>query len=144
MGLQIAAPQRRGDLISDADLRRQSQEFLTAFGQAVASGDDDIDAPPWDPVRDLLAEISLTRARLGFTPSEPAPFVFSLKQPLFRVSAEVNRAGDGAILLEQFWTITILLDKLGLLTTESYQKTREEIIGRQQRELLELSTPVVK
>jgi rsbT co-antagonist protein RsbR len=37
-----------------------------------------------------------------------------------------------------------MLDQLGLYTTEAYQKTRDEVIMRQQEEMLELSTPVVK
>jgi rsbT co-antagonist protein RsbR len=144
VALQTAATTSRSDLMSAADLRRESAEFLTVFRQALASGADDITAPPWDPVRALLTQICRARARLGFTPSETATFVFSLKQPLFRVSAEAGRAMDGAGLLDELWTITILLDKLGLVTTEAYQKIRDEIIGRQQRELLELSTPVIQ
>ena len=37
-----------------------------------------------------------------------------------------------------------MLDKLGLYTIEVFQQSREAIIGRQQEELLELSTPVVR
>jgi rsbT co-antagonist protein RsbR len=44
---------------------------------------------------------------------------------------------------DAIWETTTLLDKLGLYTTEVYQKSREEVIARQQSELLELSTPVV-
>ena len=141
--LQAAAVTRRGDLISEGDLRRQSQEFLAAFRQALASSTDDVTAPPWDSVRVVLSDISRARARQGSTPSETATFVFSLKQPLFRAT-ESACGRDGAALVENLWTITVLLDKLGLLTTEAYQRSREEIISRQQRELLELSTPVVK
>jgi rsbT co-antagonist protein RsbR len=112
---------------------------LTALQQALASESADIYEPAWDPVRGLLGEISRTRARLGFTPSETATFVFSLKQPLYRVLESYPGKG-----IEQLWSMTTILDSLGLLTTEIYQKSREEIISRQQRELLELSTPVVK
>jgi rsbT co-antagonist protein RsbR len=80
--------------------------------------------------------------RQGSTPRETATFVFSLKQPLFsRLQAEYR--GDAEGLAREVWTATLLLDKLGLLTTEHFQKSREQIIARQQRELLELSTPVV-
>ena len=37
-----------------------------------------------------------------------------------------------------------LLDALGLYTLETFQKSREEVIIRQRREIAELSTPVVK
>ena len=79
----------------------------------------------------------------GSTPSETATFVFSLKQPLFaRLRRELGR--DAEALADEIWRATQLLDKLGLYTTEVYQKSREEVIHRQQQEMLELSTPVVK
>lgn len=139
MTLQRASSARRSDLINDSDLQKQSKDFLSALRQGAASGNfDDINATPWEPARAILSDISRSRARQGFSPSETATFVFSLKQPLFR-----RLTAEGAS-QEEIWTITQLLDKLGLFTTEHYQKTREDIIARQQRELLELSTPVVK
>jgi rsbT co-antagonist protein RsbR len=79
----------------------------------------------------------------GFSPSETASFVFSLKKPLFdRLRREFSKDADA--LAELTWTATQLLDNLGLYTTEVYQKSREEVIARQQQEMLELSTPVVK
>ena len=89
----------------------------------------------------MVDEISSSRARRGFSPSETATFVLSLKQPLFRALQKAT--GNEASGME-LWKITVLLDRLGLLSTEMYHKSREEVIGRQQRELLELSTPVVK
>jgi rsbT co-antagonist protein RsbR len=141
VGLQMNATSRRADLINDTELQRQSTEFLAAFRDALASGNHDAMSPPWKDVRHLLDEVSSARARQGFTPSETAMFVFSLKQPLFR-AVQGSSDGDGAT--AELWKLTLLLDRLGLLTTEMYQKSREEVIGRQQRELLELSTPVVK
>ena len=144
MSLQRAASNRRADLIPDADLRRESQGFLAAFLRSAASGElGDVSAAVWDPVRGLLGEIVRSRARQGFTPSETATFVFSLKEPLFR-ALQRERNEDPAALVNSIWTISTVLDKLGLFSTEVYQKSREEIINRQQRELLELSTPVVK
>jgi rsbT co-antagonist protein RsbR len=93
-------------------------------------------------VREVLSELSRVRGRMGFTPSETANFVFSLKAPLFaRLRAEVK---DPQQLVEATITATTLLDQLGLLTTEAHQQAREEVIRRQQEEMLELSTPVVK
>ena len=88
-----------------------------------------------------LAEISKSRAIKGFSPSETALFVFSLKRPLFSVASS---KGDGAGMGQRVWEISQLIDELGLITMESYQKSREEVIVRQQREISELSTPVVK
>jgi rsbT co-antagonist protein RsbR len=97
----------------------------------------------WASVRELLTIISGSHARLGFTPSETATFVFSLKQPLFtRLRQEL--AQEPLVLADETWTANVLLDNLGLFTTEVYQKNREEVIARQQQELLELSTPVVR
>ncbi len=137
--VQRATIARRGDLINDPDLKKQSRDFLNALRQGVMSGNlEEVTGNAWEAARGILGEISRSRARQGFTPSETAMFVFSLKQPLFRaLEAEGTSLGE-------IWRITLLLDKLGLYTTELYQKTREDIIARQQRELLELSTPVVK
>ena len=102
----------------------------------------DPDQAEWSGVRELLGDISRARARQGFSPSETATFVFSLKQPLFD---RLRRRSEGpGRLAEEIWATTLLLDSLGLYTTEVHQKTREEVIARQQQELLELSTPVVK
>jgi rsbT co-antagonist protein RsbR len=139
LSLQRTTTTRRADLMGDTDLHRQSKDFLSAFRHGVASGKlDDIMAQSWVPAREILADLTRSRTRLGFTPSETATFVFSLKQPLFRALDNDGMSKD------ELWNITILLDKLGLFTTEVYQKSREEIIQKQQREVLELSTPVVK
>jgi rsbT co-antagonist protein RsbR len=142
---QASNNSRRADLIKDTDLRRESSEFLAAFRQGIEGGDlQDIDGPTWAPMRELLAETSRSHARQGFTPAETGTFVLSLKQPLFdEIQKRVGKNGAEALGAE-LWQTTVLLDKLALLTTEHYQKGREEIINRQQRELLELSTPVVK
>jgi rsbT co-antagonist protein RsbR len=88
-------------------------------------------------------DLSQQRARQGFTSSETATFVFSLKQPLFeRLRAAFGRDADK--LADNLWRTTSLLDELGLMTTESFQKGREAVIARQQQEMLELSTPVVE
>ncbi|HEX6971840.1 MAG TPA: STAS domain-containing protein, partial [Limnochordia bacterium] len=103
----------------------------------------DITGPAWASVRDFLGEFSRTGARQGFSPAETATFVFSLKLPLFsRLRQEYGT--DAAGLAAEVWVGTELLDKLGLYTTEVFTKTREDVIVRQQQELMELSTPVVK
>lgn len=141
---QLSALSARQDLISETELRRQSAEFLSIFTPACRAGSlTDITTPEWRPVLDYLAGVSRSRANLGFSPSETATFVFSLKQPLFaRLRQEFGT--DAMALSDEVWSATILLDKLGLFTTEVFQKSREEIIKRQQMEMFELSTPVVK
>jgi rsbT co-antagonist protein RsbR len=133
----------RRDRIPEARVRANCQDFLTALTDALArSSGTDIRTGEWASVRDFLAEFSRTRAAEGFTPSETAIFIFSLKQPLFaRLRAETP---DPQAMGDEIWAATELLDKLGLYTVEMYQGTREQVIQRQQQEMLELSTPVVE
>jgi rsbT co-antagonist protein RsbR len=141
---QLASDTWRADLLTESELRQQSAEFLGALRQA-AEGDNltDIMTPQWGEVREILTDLSRSRMQQGFAASETATFIFSLKQPLFtRLRQELEQ--DAATLANEYWAATVLLDKLGLFTTEAYQTSREAIIGRQQEELLELSTPVVK
>jgi len=141
---QTSALADRSDLITASELEAQGKEFLSLMQTAVQSGNlDDIQTPAWEPARDVLSSVSRSRALQGFTPSETANFVFSLKKPLF-VRLQDELKNDPAALVGELWTTTTLLDKLGLFTTEVYQKSREQVIARQQQELLELSTPVVK
>jgi rsbT co-antagonist protein RsbR len=140
--LQQEALTRRRDLVSDDALHQQCAAFLEGV-RVAAAADLDLQGAAWQPVRDLLKDLSVNRARLGLSPSETATFVFSLKQPIFaRLNRELGQ--DARALAEESWTVTRLLDELGLYTTEVYQKGREEVIVRQQQELLELSTPVVQ
>jgi rsbT co-antagonist protein RsbR len=134
----------RSDLIKETQLREECKEFLGLLTQAVQSGNlSNIQASEWREVREMLASISRMRGQKGFTPTETATFIFSFKQPLFaRLRQEF--AQDSTALIEETWLATTVLDKLGLWTTENYQKVREEVIIRQQEELMELSTPVVK
>jgi rsbT co-antagonist protein RsbR len=130
--------------LKESDLREQCREFLGLFREAAQGGRlDDIQASSWNAVREWLGNFSRSRAVQGFRPSETASFLFSLKKPLLaRLRREL--AGDSQALDEETWTATELLDKLGLYTIEVHMKSREEMIGRQQEEMLELSTPVVK
>jgi rsbT co-antagonist protein RsbR len=142
MGYQLAALTLRRDLLKESELQHASRRFLELFAEAFAVTADS-SSPSWKPVKDNLAEISRTRAMQGFSPSETATFVFSLKRPLFDLAQQ--RAGhDDKRFAEILWDLTTLLDKLGLYTTEVYQESREGVIQRQQLELMELSTPVVQ
>ena len=140
---QLAGSSHRGDLLKESDLRDQSRTFLAALQGASQSDTENVDGAVWADVKRLLEEMSGARARAGFSPTETAMFVFSLKQPVFnRLRAELK--GDPQALADETWKATVLLDKLGLFTMEAYQGSREGVIERQQRELLELSTPVVE
>ena len=141
---QVSASGARGDLISEAELRKQSSEFLTSFREAVARGElHDIATEAWVGAREVLGSLSRNNAIRGFTPAETATFVLSLKNPIF---SQVTTAagGDAEKLSEGLRTTNHLLDSLALFTTDIFQRSREDVISRQQQELLELSTPVVK
>ena len=142
IGNQLSAITLRADLMKENELREQSRSFLKAFAEALQTNAQDIGAEAWKPVKEMLGEVSRSRALQGFTPTETATFVFSLKQPLF--TALKNEAMPAQEFADQIWQVNILLDKLGLYTTEVYQQSRESVISRQQMELLELSTPVVR
>jgi len=135
---------KAADRISEADRRADCERFLSLFMTALqASGDDDITAAPWAETRDMLADLSRSRAMAGYKPSETAVFVLALKRPLFdRLRGEIG--GDAETLANEVWHTTVVLDGLALLTTEIFQKSREEVILRQQQDMLELSTPVVQ
>jgi rsbT co-antagonist protein RsbR len=140
---QLADQHLRTDLISEAELRADSDRFLQVFSEAVQSGNlSDIQDPAYKPTLEMLEGFSRSRSLQGFTPSETATFVFSLKQPLF--SALRKSAENDLELVDNVVTADLLLDKLGLYTTEVYQRSREKVIRRQQEEMLELSTPVVQ
>jgi rsbT co-antagonist protein RsbR len=141
--IQLSATTLRSDLMKESELRDQSREFLALLQAALESGSTQTDGTSWAPVRDFLARVSRSRALQGFSPTETAIFVLSLKQPMFeRLRGEFG--GDAQGLAEDVWSTTALLDKLGLFTVEAFVKSREELIQRQQREMMELSTPVVQ
>jgi rsbT co-antagonist protein RsbR len=134
----------RSGQITEAELADDSRRLLAALRDGAAPGQfEDIDASIWDQSRAVLEDVSRSRAMLGLSPAETATFVFSLKEPLFALLRQ-KIGKDPDRLAEEIWRATLLLDKLGLYTVETFQKTREDVISRQQQELLELSTPVVR
>jgi rsbT co-antagonist protein RsbR len=128
--------------ISEEELDAQSSEFLHLLTDATQTGDD-VANGEFHAVRDFLAGVSRSRVQQGFSSDETATFIFSLKRPLFD-ALRAEAGADAALLAEQVWTATQLIDALGLHTVKTFQRAREEVINRQQLELLELSTPVVK
>ena len=140
---QMSGATRRADLIKDVDLRSQCARFIKLLRQGTESGSSDLQSASWQPIRDQLTEISRSRAQQGFTPTETATFVLSVKKPLFTLLRD-QMGNDSSALATELWSTTELVDSLGLYATEMYLKTREEVIRRQQEEMLELSTPVVK
>jgi rsbT co-antagonist protein RsbR len=137
---------QRADLMSKAELEEQCRAILDAIAEGVrTSGAANVSGPGWDTARQLLRDITASRARQGFSPVDVAIFVLSLKQALFSaIRSAHSNTKDQDKLFETVWAATEMVDRLALITTEAYIATREELIVRQQQELLELSTPVVK
>ena len=142
IAMQVAASSYRPDRISPGELRDNSRAFLAAFERAAASGSTDVNGAAWADVRHVLDTLSASRAARGFSPSETATFVFSLKEALFE-QLRAAFAKNPQRLAELTWESSALLDKLGLYATEVHQRRRDAIIVRQQQDMLELSTPVV-
>jgi rsbT co-antagonist protein RsbR len=141
--LQRASTSAKGRL-SAQDLKSQAKEFLDVLVDTSQAQDtSDIGAPGWQPVRTFLEDLSRQRVLAGFSSDETAIFIFSLKRPVFEALKQ-ECGKDAERLSEELWKATELLDKLGLHTVKTFQMSREDVIGRQQTELLELSTPVVK
>lgn len=130
--------------IRSAELQAQCVDVLAEVRKIVLSGDGfNIEAPSFAGARELLADISRSRAVQGFSPRETAVFVLSLKEPLFEL-IQKEFAKESAKALSGLVSMSALIDHLALYTVEVFQKTREEVIIRQQQEIAELSTPVVK
>jgi rsbT co-antagonist protein RsbR len=141
--LEQASASVKGRL-SSADLNQQAAEFLGVLTAAAQTEDlGNVGAPGWQPVRAFLDDLSRQRVLAGFSSDETAIFIFSLKRPVFDALREESGT-DAARLSDALWAATELLDKLGLHTIKAFQLSREQVISRQQMELLELSTPVVK
>ncbi len=135
---------KRRDKRVETELQQQAKQFLTQLSWTLNnSSEANIDAPVWSELRQLLADLSQARARQGSSSIETALFVFSLKEPLFQLLRQDATRNPEQIAAAIAATST-LFDRLGLYTIEVHQQTREQVILRQQQELLELSTPVVQ
>jgi rsbT co-antagonist protein RsbR len=140
---EMGSSTRRSDLMKDAELRNQCRRMLDLLKQGLEGGGAKFDSPQFDGLKDLLADISHSRALQGFSATDTAIFVFSIKRPLLQQMSE-GFAGDTNALTNEFLKLADLVDAAGLYTTSEFMRSREEVIRRQQQDMLELSTPVVK
>jgi rsbT co-antagonist protein RsbR len=134
---------QRRDLINDRELEAQAAEMLSAIADAPPGTNvGDLNQPAWGPLKSILGSLSVSRAVQGFSPSETALFVLSLKPSLLSLIRQ-DRGRETDELLSDFTAINEFIDNLALHTTDSYIHGRDQVIARQQEEMLELSTPVV-
>lgn len=143
-GNLAGSSQAQDGRLSSRELDQQVREFWRLFLEALSATEvSSIARVEWQDIRRFLEELSRERVLKRFNSSETASFIFSLKRPLFEVIQQ-GYANDPAQLGDQLWAVSELIDQLGLHTVSVFQKTREDVIQRQQEEMLELSTPVVK
>ncbi|PSR56861.1 anti-anti-sigma factor [Adhaeribacter arboris] len=140
---QLADNTLRDDLISNEDLNAQSENLLTALLKALGTGSLEIESEQFQPVTDILSELSITRARQGFSPRETSMFVLSLKKAFYEI-LEKELRDNPKLLYQESVEINNLLDGLSIITMETFIKGREEVILRQTDEISEISTPVIR
>ncbi|QNF32249.1 STAS domain-containing protein [Adhaeribacter swui] len=143
MSNQLTDATLREDLISNEELHAQSEDLLDALLKALNSGTFNLEADAYQPVIDLLSEISITRARQGFSPRETTLFVLSLKKAL-QVALQQEFKDNHQLLYQEVLELNDILDSLSIVTTETFIKGREEVILRQTDEISEISTPVIR
>lgn len=143
MQFQLQDASLREDLISNDELRKQSDELLASFLKATNAGNFDIDSNDYAPIRDLIAEISITRARQGFSVKETGTYILSLKKSINQALQEEYKNDTGK-LFSEISKASDVLDSLSMLTFETFIQGREEVIMRQTDEIAEISTPVIR
>lgn len=144
MNAQLADAGLREDLMSNEDLREQSTELVDVLLNTINEKNlADAESTDYEPVHEILSGVSISRARQGFSPRETGIYVFSLKNALIK-SLQEEYKDDAKTLLDAVLRINELMDRLGIITFETFIKGREEVILRQTDEITEISTPVIR
>lgn len=134
----------RGSRRTAASLQGEQAELYGHLLRALREDGDaaDFENATWAELRDSLARLSASRAAQSSTAADTSAFVLSLKRPLFDLLQREELGKNEQI--QALWNISAIVDRMAQWTVAVYQQTREDIISRQQDELLELSTPVIK
>jgi len=143
MKSQLAESTLRDDLISNEELVSQSEELLKTLLQALSTGELNTESAAFRPVVDILSDLSITRARQGFSPRETSLYIMGLKQAFYQI-LEKELINDPITLYHESVEINNLLDSMSIVTMETFIKGREEVILRQTDEISEISTPVIR
>ncbi len=139
----LADPNLREDLMSNDDLRSQSEDLLNSFIDSLNDQSiDDRQSNAFEKVNEILSAISISRAKQGFSSKETGTYTISLKETLTEVLHQ--EITDHASLYSQTQKITRIMDTFTLATFETFIKGREEVILRQTDEMAEISTPVIR
>jgi len=119
---------------SAAEVRRELEDLYSLVIRTMSGTDQQAAGE----LRAALSELSRSRARNGFTPTETTLAVFALKDAVYELVV------DAAELVPEFLAFSRMMDDLGLHTFETYAAAREQIIADQAEAMLELSTPVIR
>jgi rsbT co-antagonist protein RsbR len=144
MTAQLGDAGLREDLMSNEELREQSEELLNTLLKTINERNlSDVQSSDFEPVHEILGGISISRARQGFSPRETGIYIFSLKDALLG-ALQTELKADPVSLLDATFKISRLMDSMGVVTFETFIKGREEVILRQTDEITEISTPVIR
>jgi rsbT co-antagonist protein RsbR len=144
MTAQLEDAGLREDLMSNEELREQSEELLTTLLKAISDKNlSNVESSEFEAVQEILGGISISRARQGFSPRETGVYIFSLKDALLK-TLQTDLKGDPATLVDAIYRVSKLMDSLSIVTFETFIKGREEVILRQTDEITEISTPVIR
>lgn len=141
---QLADESLREDLMSNEDLREQSNELLDELLNAINDKNiNDNNSDDFEKVREILSGISISRARQGYSPRDTGVYVFSLKDALL-TTLQQEITNEPESLYQASLDISKLIDSFGIITFETFIQGREEVILRQTNEITEISTPVIR
>ncbi len=144
MNNQLADSSLREDLMSNDDLREQSEELLNAILKKLTEENlTNVDSADFEDVYEILGGISITRARQGFSPRETGLYIFSLKDAFLSTLQQEYKDEPGQ-LYDISMKVNRLIDSFSVVTFETFIKGREEVILRQTDEITEISTPVIR
>jgi rsbT co-antagonist protein RsbR len=144
MTAQLADATLRDDLMSNEELREQSEELLSTLVKVLNENNvSDPQSQDFEPVLEILGGISISRARQGFSPRETGIYIFGLKDALLNILRS-DLKEDPTTLVESIYTVSRLMDSMAITTFETFIKGREEVILRQTDEITEISTPVIR
>lgn len=141
---QLSEEGLRDDLISNQEIRQQSEELVDSFVSNLKPENiNDIESADFDGVIEILSGISIIRARQGFSARETGAFIFGLKLALLQLLQQEIK-DDKETLYNASIQLNRLLDSFSIVIFESFIKGREEVILRQTNEITEISTPVIR
>ncbi|GAB3253272.1 STAS domain-containing protein [Larkinella harenae] len=140
---QLASESLRDDLMTNDELRAQSEDLINAIAKNLNDGNiSQVESDQFDEVFEILSGISISRAQQGFSPRETGLYIFSLKDAIIDLLRQ--EIEDTNILFEESLKVNRLLDSWGVMTFETFIKGREEVILRQTEEIADISTPVIQ